>query len=238
MGLHASVSKGREFSVFSFQFSVFSRARARARRSLCVSFVPAFAAPPGRYRVRPPRSAVEVTWTERLEPPQTPKVLSSNLLLRYQVNPVINSTSGMNRLITINPTARPRNTIINGSINAVRPSVITRTSSSYVSATLYNIVSNSPVSSPTSTMLTTKSSTTRDLIFVARPQARQCRTADDRVGRHERQRLRPSCRHPAWCLWRSSRPTSAPSRGTHRTTPRRQAPSGETPARCIRAAAC
>ena len=51
-----------------------------------------------------------------------------------------------------------------GSNKAIKPSVNVFTSSSYVSATLYNMVSNSPVSSPTSTMFTTIASQT----FVAR----------------------------------------------------------------------
>ena len=53
-----------------------------------------------------------------------------------QLNPLMSDTSGMNKLTTMKPTARPKNTIIKGSIKAVRPSVITLTSSSYVSATL------------------------------------------------------------------------------------------------------
>jgi hypothetical protein len=47
-----------------------------------------------------------------------------------QVKPLINETKGMNRLITMKPTATPRNTIISGSIRAVSESVNTRTSSS------------------------------------------------------------------------------------------------------------
>lgn len=47
-----------------------------------------------------------------------------------QVKPLINETKGMNKLITMKPTATPRNTIISGSISAVSESVKTRTSSS------------------------------------------------------------------------------------------------------------
>ncbi|TWU07644.1 hypothetical protein Pla52n_02170 [Stieleria varia] len=53
-----------------------------------------------------------------------------------ELNEVINEINGMNKLTTMKPTDAPRNTIINGSINDVRLSVIVRTSSSYVSATL------------------------------------------------------------------------------------------------------
>ena len=76
--------------------------------------------------------------------------------LRFEISAI----KGMNKAITIKPTMPPRVMINNGSIKAVRLSVSTATSSSNVSATLYNIVSNSPVSSPTSTMLTTMSSRT------------------------------------------------------------------------------
>ena len=48
----------------------------------------------------------------------------------YLLKLVINEISGMKSEMTMNPTATPRNTISNGSISLVKPSVMTRTSSS------------------------------------------------------------------------------------------------------------